>query len=67
MTLGESTHDDVLLAERWSADDKRVTGTNKTMWTRALAVDVHLAALAGLLCLGTRAEQTGDVQPHIEA
>ena len=33
----------------------------------ALAVDLHLPALAGLLCLRARAIEARDVEPDIEA
>jgi hypothetical protein len=47
--------------DRWISSPTR----HDTVWLGGLAVDVDLAALAGLLRLRASSEQTRDVEPDI--
>ena len=48
-------------------DLDHVTGANLAMGLGGLPVDVHLAALAGLLGFRTRLEEARDVEPRVES
>jgi hypothetical protein len=64
---GSRSHDDLLFASKGAGQRQGVAGAHLPVLPAALAVDLHLAALDGLLRGGSRLEQAGDVEPDIEA
>src|SRR5207249_1923634 len=66
MPLGDTLHDNLLALPEAARDLDFVGCSDLSIWLRCLPVHIHLAAPAGLLRLGARLEQTGDVEPHVK-
>ena len=67
MLIDRDANDHILKAPEASADSNAVALANRSVGLGAVAVDLHLAALTGALGLGSRLEETGDVEPDVEA
>ena len=63
----DGPHDDPLPAAQRARDVDHITGLDLAVRLGRLAVEIDLAALAGLLSLRPRAEETGHVEPDVEA
>ena len=68
MPVGQTpvTVSDLLAAERPAQPDL-IADFQQPVRLAALAVDLDLAALAGALCLRSRAIETRDVEPDVES
>src|SRR5918993_2045068 len=66
VTIGEPADDHALLPRAAPRDHQLVADLQHAVRTSVGAVDVDLAGLARLLRLGTCAEQTRYVEPHVE-
>lgn len=67
MALGDAAHDHFLAPSERTRDRDAVALADLAVRLGALSVDVHLAARAGALRLRSRLEETGDVEPDVEA
>src|SRR5206468_12347708 len=65
-SIRETPDHDGLLSARASRDLQMVAGVHHPVRLSRLTVHIHLAALAGALCVGPCLEETGHVQPDVE-
>ena len=66
MLIHQETDDDVLHASMTTIDADAIAFANGAVRFGVIAIDLHLAALAGALGFGARLEQTRDVEPDVE-
>ena len=66
MLVDRDTNDHVLRASEASADADAVAFLDRSVRLGAVAIDLHLAALARTFGFGARLEQTRDVEPDVE-
>ena len=64
--IGEAEHFQSLLLSQRPADLELVANPQASIRFRRLAIGRHLSGAAGFLSFRARAEQTRDIEPHIE-
>ena len=65
--IDRDADDHVLEAPEAAADANPIAFANQSVWFGAVAIDLHLATFTGALGLGSRLEETRDVEPDVEA
>ena len=65
--IDRDADDDVLVASEAAADANAITFPDRPVGLGPVAIDFHFAAFARALGLGSRLEETGNIQPHVEA